>query len=133
MGTEKEGTNAQGHTDLQEEDRQNFYFECPNQGVCDGRGMLHIWRNGNIYKAETTSLFIDIIHALWFVHYLKFCKVVINNEEVQFLGSSRFKILRFAGCNHDITTGKKNSLTKHDQPLLFSSQMDLECCFSHSM
>ena len=31
-----------GHKDLQEDDRQNFDFECPNQGVCDGRCMLHI-------------------------------------------------------------------------------------------
>jgi hypothetical protein len=27
-----------------------FYFGCPNQGGCDGGGMLHIWGNGNIHK-----------------------------------------------------------------------------------
>ena len=39
-----------GQKNLQEEDRQNLYFECPNQGGCDERGMLHIWGNGNIHK-----------------------------------------------------------------------------------
>jgi len=65
-------------------------------------------------KAQTTPFFIDIIKAPWFIHYsyffhcyLKFCEVVINNEVVQFLSSSRIKILHFVGCNHGITMQKK--------------------------
>ena len=94
---------------------------------------------GLFVKAQSTSFLMDNINAFWFVHYslffhcrLKFCKVVINNEAVQILGYSRIKILHFAGCNHGITL-QKNPLTKHDQPFLFLSQMDLEYCFSHSM
>jgi len=55
---------------------------------------------GLFVKAQSTSFFIDIINAPWFVHYsqlfhcyLTFCTAVINNEAVQFLGSSRIKIL----------------------------------------
>jgi hypothetical protein len=39
-----------GHRNLYEEDRHDLNFGCPNQGGCDGRGMLHIWGNGNIHE-----------------------------------------------------------------------------------
>jgi len=91
-------------------------------------------------KAQTTSFNIDITNALRFVNYsqifhcsLKFRKVAINNEAVQFLGCSSIKILCFVRWNHGITTQKKIPLLKHEEPFLFLSQMDLEYCFSHSM